>query len=206
MLKAGKVVSGLGIIFAIVLSIIGLTAQPTAASMIKALELPEMVEKAVHIIKAKTLRQESRWDLRGRIVTDVTLVVEEAIKGKYRAGDKVVVTKLGGIIGEIGMRVAGSPEFYNNKLAIVFLREVPSLGELRVLGMSQGVIHLDPDVRSEIDQSEREVLVVPSEDNTILVQHESDGALKSVLSTDTPLFESYMLSEIRRLMSFSTSK
>jgi hypothetical protein len=114
---------------------------PAAASVTRALDLRELVAEADHVAVVRVVRQEARWH-RGRIVTDVTLEVETSMKGA-RAGETLVVRRLGGAIGDLGMRVEGEPEFIDGERSVVFARSMR--GVLRPVGMSQGVLPIQLD-------------------------------------------------------------
>ena len=166
---------------------------PVKASVMLALDLDQLVANSEIIVVATTLGWKSRWDARNRIVTDVTLRVEESIKGKYKAKDQLVVTRLGGEIGNLGMRVEGAEVFYKDKKAIVFLREVPALGELRVVGMSQGVFHYR--------EEEGQTLVGPEDTDLALVERDSDGELTSVARVEKRVLPvEGVLTAIRKLV------
>lgn len=109
------------------------------ASVVLALDMRELVQGSAQVVVATALRQESRYDSRRRIVTDVTLRVDQTLKGESRTGDTLVVRRLGGAIGEIGMRVEGEPAFAVGQRSIVFARRTPA-GVLRPVGMAQGVM------------------------------------------------------------------
>src|SRR5688572_9727328 len=63
------------------LSVTLLWASPGSATLVEALDLQTLVHEAEQVVLARVIGQQSRWDERGRIVTDVTLQVEETIKG-----------------------------------------------------------------------------------------------------------------------------
>ena len=113
-----------------------IAAGPAAASVTEALSLRDLVAQADRIAVVRAVREEARWH-RGRIVTDVTCVVETPMMGG-RAGEEIVVRRLGGSIGDVGMRVEGEPAFTTGEASVLFARNVR--GVLRPVGMSQGVL------------------------------------------------------------------
>ena len=175
-----------------------LAARPAWASMALALDLEQLVAKADHIVVAAAVGQKSRWDRYGHIVTDVTLSVKEGLKGAFDAGDRISVTVLGGTIGDLAMRVPGEASFKPGGSAIVFLREVSSLGELRVVGMSQGVLPL----KQEPDR----LVVLPAGQGQALVRKNDQGDLADAAAAFiAPLSADAMLGEIRRLVKESNA-
>jgi hypothetical protein len=198
MRQANYMGSAIGVILFFAL-LSALCVMPARATMMMALELEQLVAQSDVIVVATTLGWKSRWGSRNRIVTDVTLRVEESIKGSYHVNDTLVVTRLGGAIGDLGMRVEGVAVFYKGQKALVFLRHVPALGEYRVVGMSQGVLHFN-----ETDGQ----MVAGSEDSDLaLVQRDSDGELRPIQysqSKTSPVDE--VLAKVRQLVLESYAK
>lgn len=124
---------------------VGAGVPRAAASLMLALDLPALVARASHIVVARVESQRARYDDRGRIVTDVTLRVEEALVGPVRVGEPIVLERFGGAIGELGMRVEGEPLFADGARVLVFASPAASgSGRLRPVGMAQGVMRLAP--------------------------------------------------------------
>lgn len=155
-----------GVLLGLALS---LAALPAAASIVEAFDLATLVTRSDHAVLATAVRTQSRWDGRGRIVTDVTLRVEDSMKGDSSAGDEVVLVVLGGEIGDIGMTVAGEPRFTPGDRAIVFAAR-SSQGRLRPVGMTQGVLPI-------VERGGR-ALVQPGGDGLSLVRRSRDGVLR----------------------------
>jgi len=102
--------------------------------MIK-LSLEQLVREADTIVLGTVTRQTSAWNAQQTaIYTDVTLTVEEAVKGL--PGAEVTFRIAGGVVGEIGMRTSNDPVFQNGEQVIVFLNtaRVPA----GVVGLHQG--------------------------------------------------------------------
>src|SRR3954469_19857597 len=57
----------------------------------------------------------------GWIETVTELRVEEAIKGPIAAGETIRVTELGGMVGDVGYVVAGSPRYAEGQRVLLFL-------------------------------------------------------------------------------------
>ena len=103
-------------------------------AMIK-LSLEQLATEANIIVLGTITSQTSAWDAQHTaIYTDVTVAVEEVIKGS--PGRKVTFRIAGGIVGEIGMRTSNDPVFQDGERMIVFLntQSVPT----RVVGLHQG--------------------------------------------------------------------
>jgi hypothetical protein len=101
----------------------------------------------------------------GWIETVTELRVEEAIKGPVVAGESIRVTELGGMVGEIGYVVAGSPKYIEGQRVLLFL-ETNNRGEWVAKNMAVGKFEPAEDVRG------RRLLV---RDGAEIVGWETDG-------------------------------
>ncbi len=175
---------------------LALPGLPARAAVVLKLDLPELVLRAEHIVLAVARAKSSRYTPEGRIVTDVTLTVNETLKGDLQSGQDIVVTRLGGEIGEVAMLVEGAARFQTDRSALVFLRSAPATGELQVVGMSQGLFR--------IEENEDRLFLVPGGDDLSLVQRSDDGRLvedTGPVVAPAPLED--LLAEIRRLVAES---
>jgi hypothetical protein len=130
---------------ALLLCAIGL-ASATAhvrASVVLALSLEDMTRKADVVALATARESHSRREKNGSlIVTDVTLEVETPLKGGLTKGERIVATVLGGALEGLALQVPGEASFATGQRVVVFLYRAPTSRELRVVGMSQGVLPL----------------------------------------------------------------
>jgi hypothetical protein len=118
-----------------------LLASPAQGTIALRLELPELTASADVVVRGRVTGEVSRWDSsRRRIYTEVTVAVAEVYKGDARVGQEVVVTRLGGSVGGVGMRVAGEVSLAAGEESILFLRrhEAQRGARLTVVGMAQG--------------------------------------------------------------------
>jgi len=81
----------------------------------------DMIASADAIAIVTAGESESRWSGHGWIETVNSLHVDEAIKGQLGAGSTISVTELGGVVGNLGYAVAGSPQFKRGERALLFL-------------------------------------------------------------------------------------
>lgn len=126
---------GLGLLLA-------LAGRSAHASLVEALDLPALVGEAEHVVVARVVSETSHYDERGRIVTDTTLQVEETLKGDRAPGAAIVVRRLGGVVDDIGMRVAGEASYTIGENVLVFGTRFRAGGALRTVGMAQGAIRI----------------------------------------------------------------
>ena len=113
---------------------------PARAALVEALDLADLCHDATLVVHGVVAGEESEWR-DGHIVTRVTITVRRVLKGK--AGPVVVVSHLGGVVGTIGQIAPGEAQLATGEEVVLFLE--PMRGELRVVGMAQGVFHVGPD-------------------------------------------------------------
>lgn len=106
----------------------------------------ELVAASKAIVVATAGESHSRWAPGGWIETVTELRVEEAIKGPIDAGETIHVTELGGMVGDIGYVVAGSPRYANGERVLLFL-ETNDRGEWVAKNMVVGKFERAEDVR-----------------------------------------------------------
>lgn len=157
---------GIGAAFVFTLVVVA----PASATLSLAVSLPELVQEAEHVVVAEAVDSNVHRDHLHRIVTDVTFRVEENLKGSSRAGGTLEVRRLGGVIGDIGLRVEGEPSFRTGNRYLLFVQRFRSGGPLRPIGMSQGVLRIER--QSGID------VAIPSLGGLGLRQRGPDGRLQ----------------------------
>jgi len=117
---------------------------PAHAATVEALDLPALVQRAELIVIGQARERQSRWGHRGKlIVTDISIRVDEALKGDLSPDSDVIVTRMGGQMDGLGLKVPGSATFRLGESAVVFLSRHPATGEWRTVGMSQGMLPVD---------------------------------------------------------------
>jgi hypothetical protein len=113
-------------------------AAPAAASIVQALELPDLVQKADHIAVVDVVSLRSEWDAKHeQIFSTVDLKVVERWKGPGQPAEgHLTVIQPGGTVGDLTMTVTGLTSFTPGERAVVFLRG--NADNARLLGLSQG--------------------------------------------------------------------
>lgn len=79
------------------------------------------------------------------IWTETEFLVLDVPKG--RTGRTVVVTEPGGVLGDVGHLIPGSPRFETNREFVLFLYRAPG-NRLRVVGLQQGLFSVFLDRRT----------------------------------------------------------
>ena len=114
-----------------------LGARSASASLVVAMDLPTMVERADHVAVVDVMSVKSAWDDRHeRILTTIDLAVVESWKGTATPASHVSLVQKGGTVGDTTMTVFGMSRFTQGERALVFL--AGPLDHARVVGMSQG--------------------------------------------------------------------
>jgi hypothetical protein len=107
------------------------------ASLVIALDLPTMVERADHVAVVDVGSVSAAWDDKHeRILTTIDLSVVEAWKGPMTPASHIRIVQPGGTVGDIQMTVFGMSQFSPGERALVFLRGTPQAAS--VVGMAQG--------------------------------------------------------------------
>jgi hypothetical protein len=128
---------GLGLAMALAIG-----SRAAHASLVEALDLPALVAESEQVFVGRVVSEASRYDARGQIVTDTTFQVEETLKGDRAPGAAIVVRRLGGVVDDIGMRVAGEASFTVGESVLLFGARFRAGGALRTVGMAQGAIRI----------------------------------------------------------------
>jgi hypothetical protein len=113
----------------------------TSFAQDRASEIKSLSEGADVIVIGKVVQQKSNWnENRTRIYTNVTIKVEEFLKGTNTG--EIVVTHPGGEVGEIGELYTHMPKFRNDEEVLVFLEEDTRSNAYRVLNGENGKMTL----------------------------------------------------------------
>jgi hypothetical protein len=131
----------LGFVFGVLLAGAAVVAppavRPARASLVVALDLPSMVERADHVAVVDVRSVSAAWDDKHeRILTTIELAVVETWKGPMAPAQHIKIVQPGGQVGDIQMTVYGMSQFTPGERALVFLRGEPTAAS--VVGMAQG--------------------------------------------------------------------
>jgi hypothetical protein len=122
-----------------VLRTIGLAATmalAASATMVPRLSLEEMVDRSELIVRGRSVRTWSAWDAKGQFIwTHNEIEVAETWKGG--PGARVIVSEIGGTVGDDAMQVEGVPQYQAGEEVVLFLYRTP-IGYWRARGMGQG--------------------------------------------------------------------
>ncbi len=114
-----------------------LLALPATATIVRYLPLEEQAHTAAVVVVAVAGEQNCAWGGNNALIyTDTRFRVEQWVKGRG-AAETLVARQLGGVIGDVGQSVAGTPVFRTGGRYVLFLAERGD-GRYRVVGFSQG--------------------------------------------------------------------
>jgi hypothetical protein len=105
-------------------------------------ELKNLTEGADLILTGKVVQQNSSWNEdRSRIYTKATIQVEEYLKGNTNEGS-IVVTYLGGEVGEVGELYTHMPKFEDDEEILVFLKRDKRTSSYKVFNGEDGKLSI----------------------------------------------------------------
>jgi len=115
-------------------------AAPASATTLRKMDLPELVATADRIVDARAVDSVVYWDADGlQIFTDTTFEVISEAKGQGPA--TLVVSLLGGRIGEADMQAEGAPIFSIGDEVVLFALDRGD-GKNNLVGYTQGVMRV----------------------------------------------------------------
>lgn len=148
-----------------VLGVFALASVAHATTLLK-LDMDDLVDRSERIVHGEVTKLEAKEE-QGRIVTYITLDVQDSLKGP--ADEKTVSFRvLGGRMGDLVTIVHGTPQFSVGEQVLVFLEQPASKKgpklPLVVTGMAQGKFSISagPDQKT--------LYVIPSLGTTNLVE------------------------------------
>ncbi len=118
------------------LALVALAAPVADASTLRHVAVDQLAEDASLVVRGTVVAQRSRWH-GDFIVTDSVVKVRECWTDAP-CGNQVVVTQLGGEVGDVGMHVEGVAPLALGDGVVLFLRARRD-GSLAPVGMAQGM-------------------------------------------------------------------
>ncbi len=105
-------------------------------------KLEHLSEGADLILTGKVVQQNSSWNEdRSRIYTNATIQVEEYLKGNTNEGS-IVVTYLGGEVGDVGELYTHMPKFEDDEEILVFLKVDQGTSSYKVFNGEEGKLSI----------------------------------------------------------------
>lgn len=118
------------------------------AAVLLPLTLEQMVQDADAVVLGTAVSARSFWGPRHeRIYTDVTLRVEQTLKGTSDVTE-VTVRRLGGVVDDVGMKVPGNGTITIGERHLLFLRNHTEPRHFAVMGLAQGIYRIQSPERA----------------------------------------------------------
>lgn len=131
------------IIFCAVL--MALLLQFEAHSQTMQVEIKNLSKGADMIVTGKVVDQTSQWNSeKSRIYTNVTIQVDEFLKGTNNQ-NRIVITHLGGEVGDVGETYSHVPTFKDDEDVLVFVKKSSKDESLSVFQGEEGKLTLYED-------------------------------------------------------------
>ena len=129
----------MNLFFAIVIVI---SFYSTSFAQLTSSGVENMSKNADLILTGNVVEQNSSWNENNtRIYTQATIRVEEYLKGSNNSG-LVIVSYLGGEVGDVGEIYSHMPRFENNEEVLVFLKKDDKSTNYKVFNGEEGKINV----------------------------------------------------------------
>ena len=131
-----------------------------------------LTENSDLILEGKVVKQSSRWNSdKSRIYTDVSLEVEEYLKGN-KGNKTITVTTLGGEVDGVGELYSHMPTFKNDEEVLLFVKKDKEGDNYKVLDGEDGKMTLNRDkvTGEKIGFSNKKVSTIKNEIKSYLVK------------------------------------
>jgi hypothetical protein len=137
---------------------ISCSAREVQSTTMLRLNTEGLTNKAREIVQGRVVKKHCEWSQnKTRINTTITIKVVRSIKGNL-AKEEVAIRQPGGVIGDVGLKVSGFPDFQEGEEVLVFLQEGEE-GFRKVVGLTQGKFRIITDKetgRKILDKDERD--------------------------------------------------
>jgi len=162
-------------------------ALPAAATIMVPLSLAELTQDSSLIVRGRVRDRSAAWDdQHQKIYTTAVIDILDTVWSKRSVGLQIKVRTLGGEVGDLGMKVAGTPDLKVGEEVLLFLREdskVPA--EFAVIGMNQGRFTVFQD-------STGRVMAKPTWDGIAFAKPGEDGVLRVGGEHELPVEQTYV--------------
>jgi len=127
--------------------------------------IKNLSENSDIILEGKVTQKKSNWnENKTRIFTEVTLQVDEYLKGN-KVNKSIVVTTPGGEVGEVGELYTHMPRFNNDENVLVFIKEDKKDKSYKVLNGEDGKMTLYNDklTGEKVNSSHKKISMIKKE-------------------------------------------
>lgn len=150
-----------------------LGASRAEATVIVPLSVEEMSREAAAVVRGKVVSRQGAWDEeQRRIYTYTEVQVSETLHAKGSVPPTLVIRTLGGEVGNIGMKVSGTPQMTPGEEVLLFLRiDALDASQFQVIGMAQGKYRIERSASGEL-------LAVPSVEGLAFARPDAKGNVR----------------------------
>ncbi len=142
---------------------ISCSAREVQSTTMLRLNTEGLTNKAREIIQGKVVRKQSEWNQdKTKINTTITIEVVRSLKGDS-SPKEVTIRQPGGVVGGVGLKVSGFPDFREGEEVLVFLQDGEE-GFRNVVGLTQGKFRIITD-----KETGREILDMNERDKDLLI-------------------------------------
>ncbi len=158
--------------FGLILAGVLVTAQAAEATVMVPLSVEDLTARSAIVVRGKVLAQQAAWDDGQRkIYTFTEVEVGSTVFAEGAVPERVVVRSMGGEVGDVGMKVAGTPKFSVGEDVFLFLRVDPkNADQFQVVGMSQG--------KFRVADEGGVIVAIPSAEGIAFVRPNAQGVLQ----------------------------
>jgi hypothetical protein len=118
------------------------------AGIFRLVTVDELARDADAVVVGSSVAQESHWE-GGRIVTSISLSVDEIWTSRTDVPATVQVVTLGGTVGDLAQKVEGAAVLPGGSRLVVFIKR-DATGRHFPVGMWQGVYRINDDAKDPV--------------------------------------------------------
>jgi hypothetical protein len=111
----------------------------------KDFSLLELIKTSDLIVKGKVVSINSYEKTKGCIYSDISFLITTVYKGKSIENTEILLTFIGGTIGNITQYASEHPIFSKNEESILFLKEFTEFKKYGIVGLSLGKFNIETD-------------------------------------------------------------
>jgi hypothetical protein len=156
-IEGGKEMSRRKFVWLLLCFIIIWMALPVSATRLIKQSIEDLAIHSSLVVTGEVKEIHSLWnDAHNQIHTYITIEIESFLRGSHKE-ESIIVTQLGGVVGDTAMTVIGSPTFSEDEQVLLFLKPEPGTRDkIIVTGLAQGKFHLKTDPVTDEISAENE--------------------------------------------------
>ncbi len=162
--------------------VINCSVREVQSTTMLCLNTEELTKKAREIVQGKVVKKHCEWNQdEPRINTTITIKVGRSIKGDL-AKEEVVIRQPGGVIGDVGLKVSGFPDFQEGEEVLVFLQKGEEYFR-KVVGLAQGKFRIITD-----KETGRKILDMTGQDKGLRIIDKEEAVKTEAVREEKKVF------------------